>query len=113
MTAVATSQNSLPSQQDNAVSFVSVEFEVFGHVQGCYFPKYCKEIADSFGIGGWIKNTKKGTIVGKIQGEKAKVDELVNWLSHTGSPGCRIDRCELSKWEYLRRPDFKGFSIRF
>lgn len=37
----------------------------------------------------------------------------VAWLSKTGSPGCTIDRCDLSNFEYLARQEFRGFSIRF
>lgn len=36
-----------------------------------------------------------------------------NWLSTTGSPGCKIERCELTNWQNLTRPEFRGFSIRF
>jgi acylphosphatase len=28
------------------------------------------------GIGGWVKNTKNGTIVGKLQGDRDKVEEM-------------------------------------
>lgn len=37
----------------------------------------------------------------------------VNWLSRAGSPGSKIERCELRDFEYLARQDFRGFSIRF
>lgn len=76
---------------------VSVEFEVYGHVQGfrkkmmrlmnwyknfclivlgVYFTKYCKEYSEQLGLKGWVKNSKKGTIVGKIQGYKTNVDTM-------------------------------------
>lgn len=32
----------------------------------------CKEL----GIGGWVKNSKKGTIMGKMQGPKDEVDKM-------------------------------------
>jgi len=28
------------------------------------------------GIGGWVKNSKKGTIVGKMQGDKIRVEQM-------------------------------------
>jgi len=37
----------------------------------------------------------------------------VQWLSRTGSPGCKIEHAEMRNWEYLARPEFRGFSIRF
>ncbi|KAG6449376.1 acylphosphatase-2-like [Manduca sexta] len=90
-----------------------VEFEVFGQVQGCYFTKYCKEMAEALGIGGWVKNSKKGTIVGKIQGTKAQLDQMIEWLKTTGSPGCKIEKCELTNWEYVAKIAYTDFSVRF
>ncbi|XP_014273317.1 acylphosphatase-2 [Halyomorpha halys] len=98
---------------EEVAPIVSVEFEVFGHVQGVYFTKYCRDMALYLELGGWVKNSRRGTIVGKIQGTKPKVEEMVAWLSRTGSPGCKIERCELRDFEYLARQDFRGFSIRF
>lgn len=37
----------------------------------------------------------------------------IEWLSTVGSPGCQIERCELSNWKTLARLDYKDFSIRF
>ncbi|KAJ9600997.1 hypothetical protein L9F63_000835 [Diploptera punctata] len=99
--------------QDGPAAIVSTEFEVFGQVQGCYFTKYCRDMCQQLGIGGWVKNSKTGTIVGKMQGERAKIQQMVDWLSKTGSPGCKIDHCDFGNWEYLARQEFRGFSIRF
>ncbi|XP_013196669.2 acylphosphatase-1 [Amyelois transitella] len=100
-------------QEPNVNELLSVEFEVYGQVQGCYFTKYCKELAEQLGLGGWVKNSKKGTIVGKIQGNKAAMDHMIDWLSTTGSPGCKIEKCDLLKVEHLLRSDYTDFSIRF
>ena len=43
---------------------------------GCYFTRFAKEESLKLGITGWIKNTKAGSIVGKIQGERDKVNEM-------------------------------------
>jgi len=111
--AASESAPSLIPANASSAAFISVEFEVFGQVQGCYFTKYCKDICDQLGLGGWVKNSKKGTIIGKVQGEKKPLEELVLWLNRTGSPGCKIDHTELRNWEYLTRQDFRNFSIRF
>ncbi|XP_063627993.1 acylphosphatase-2-like [Cydia splendana] len=91
----------------------STEFEVFGQVQGCYFTKYCKEIAETIGIVGWVKNSKQGTIVGKIQGVKPLMDQMIEWLSTVGSPGCKIQKCDLTNSQQLARLDYHDFTIRF
>ncbi|XP_075153754.1 acylphosphatase-2 [Haematobia irritans] len=92
---------------------ISVEFEVFGHVQGCYFTKYTRDLCKKAGITGWVKNSKQGTIVGKMQGPKEEVDKMIDWLSSTGSPGCQIEKCDLRNMGTLNRLDYKSFDIRF
>ncbi|KAF2897803.1 hypothetical protein ILUMI_08390 [Ignelater luminosus] len=95
------------------VPIVSVEFEVFGKVQGVYFTKHCREYAEQLGVTGWVKNSKKGTILGMVQGFKPNVEALITWLSNKGSPGCQIEHCDLTNWQTLARPEYRGFSIRF
>ncbi|XP_014606775.1 PREDICTED: acylphosphatase-2 [Polistes canadensis] len=92
---------------------VSVEFEVFGKVQGVYFPKYVRDLCLQLGICGWVKNSKTGTILGKMEGPRAFVDQMAQWLSTVGSPGSEIDHCEFTMWEYVTRRSYKGFAIRF
>ncbi|KAL1501811.1 hypothetical protein ABEB36_007065 [Hypothenemus hampei] len=92
---------------------VSVEFEVFGKVQGCAFTKYCKDMCEELNITGWIKNTRKGTVAGKLQGSKSRIEQMIYWLSNTGSPSSHVDRCELNNWQMLAKPDYTNFSIRF
>ncbi|XP_022123879.1 acylphosphatase-2 [Pieris rapae] len=95
------------------IRLASVEFEVFGEVQGCFFTKYCKEMAEGLGIGGWVKNTRNGTIVGRIQGTTENLDKMIDWLSTKGSPESKIEKCVLSNFENVARLAFNNFSIRF
>ena len=46
------------------------------YLKGCSFTKYCKDTCELLSLSGWVKNSKKGTIVGKVQGEKPKIDEM-------------------------------------
>jgi len=101
------------SENHDPDPIVSVEFEVYGKVQGVYFTKYCRDLCTDMNIVGWVKNTKRGTIAGKMQGEKTNVEKMIAWLSKEGSPGCHIDRCQLSNLEYLVKREFKNFAIRF
>ncbi|XP_067622485.1 acylphosphatase-2 isoform X2 [Eurosta solidaginis] len=92
---------------------ISVEFEIFGHVQGCYFTKYARQLCTKAGIKGWIKNSKQGTILGKMQGTKEEIDKMVIWLSKEGSPGCKIEKCVLRNSTTINKLDYKDFAIRF
>ncbi|XP_054708863.1 acylphosphatase-2-like isoform X2 [Uloborus diversus] len=75
--------------------------------------KYCKEMCDRFGLKGWTKLSSWGTVQGVIQGERGKVDEMAMWLQHQGSPGSRIELCELRNWQILDKCDYRHFSVRF
>jgi len=94
-------------------TIVSCEYEVFGQVQGCGFTKFAKEVAEKGGIGGWVKNTRAGTIVGKLNGTIPNVKEMIQWLALTGSPGCKIEKVELKNWEFMAQQEFRNFSVRF
>lgn len=41
---------------------------------GCYFTKYTRDKCCELDIRGWVKNSKSGTILGKMQGIKANVE---------------------------------------
>lgn len=43
---------------------------------GVYFTKYCKEMCEGLNINGWVKNTKKGTIQGKLQGQRSNIEQM-------------------------------------
>lgn len=90
---------------------VGVNFEVFGIVQGVFFRKHTLERAVQLGLNGHCKNTRNGTVLGYIEGEKAKVEEMKNWLGHTGSPKSRIDKVDFKDEKELEAPTMKEFSI--
>ncbi|OXU28903.1 acylphosphatase-2 [Nasonia vitripennis] len=92
---------------------VSVEFEVYGKVQGCSFTKYVRELCQRLGIVGWVKNSKTGTIVGKMQGPQALIDQMAQWLSTVGSPESEIHHCEFKDLCTVTKPGYKGFAVRF
>lgn len=48
----------------------------FYNFLGVYFTKYCKELCEQMSVSGWIKNTKKGTIQGKMQGSRSSVEYM-------------------------------------
>ncbi|XP_046832000.1 acylphosphatase-2 isoform X2 [Vespa crabro] len=84
------------------------------YLQRCvYFPKYVRDLCLQLGICGWVKNSKTGTILGKMQGPRALIDQMSQWLSTVGSPGSKIHHCEFTMWENVTRPQYQGFAIRF
>ncbi|XP_065815913.1 acylphosphatase-2 isoform X3 [Labrus bergylta] len=55
---------------------VSVDFEIFGHVQGVCFRMYTEKEGLQLGLVGWVKNTYSGTVVGQVQGPADMVEEI-------------------------------------
>ncbi|XP_034857452.1 acylphosphatase-2 isoform X5 [Mirounga leonina] len=55
----------------------SVDYEVFGRVQGVCFRMYTEGEAKKIGVVGWVKNTSKGTVTGQVQGPEEKVNSMI------------------------------------
>ncbi|XP_072313895.1 acylphosphatase-1 [Eucyclogobius newberryi] len=89
---------------------ISVDYEIFGKVQGVFFRKYTQATGQKLGLVGWVKNTTAGTVQGQLQGPKSKVKEMQEWLRSTGSPKSHITKAEFKNEkiiECLTHPSFK------
>ncbi|XP_015608346.1 acylphosphatase-1 [Cephus cinctus] len=91
---------------------ISVNFEVYGRVQGVFFRKYTKKRCEELGLKGWCMNTEIGTVVGHIEGEKSKIEEMKHWLQYKGSPQSLIDKVVFRDEQELSQPTFSDFKIR-
>ncbi|OAD60604.1 Acylphosphatase-1 [Eufriesea mexicana] len=91
---------------------VGVDFEVFGRVQGVFFRKYTQKRGTELGLKGWCMNTDKGTVVGRLEGEKSKVEEMKNWLRTTGSPESAIDEAVFKNEKEISESTFTTFEIK-
>ncbi|KAG9484283.1 hypothetical protein GDO78_009935 [Eleutherodactylus coqui] len=54
----------------------SVDYEVFGRVQGVCFRMYTEDEARKLGVVGWVRNTRQGTVEGQVQGPEEKVNSM-------------------------------------
>ncbi|XP_028371948.1 acylphosphatase-2 isoform X1 [Phyllostomus discolor] len=91
----------------------SVDYEVFGRVQGVCFRMYTEGEAKKIGVVGWVKNTNQGTVTGQVQGPEEKVNSMKSWLSKVGSPSSRIDRTNFSNEKTISKLEYSNFSIRY
>ncbi|XP_027030352.1 acylphosphatase-2-like [Tachysurus fulvidraco] len=91
----------------------SVDFEIFGNVQGVCFRMYTERKGLNLGLVGWVKNTNKGTVVGQVQGPRNLVKEMKVWLSKEGSPSSRITRAVFKNEKSIPKLELSGFSTRF
>ncbi|XP_043276684.1 acylphosphatase-1-like [Venturia canescens] len=93
-------------------NLVGLDFEVFGRVQGVFFRKYTQQRGKELGLKGWCMNTKGGSVVGRIEGEKSKVDDMKHWLQKIGSPQSLIDKAEFRNERDISELTFADFSIK-
>ena len=91
---------------------ISVDFKVYGKVQGVFFRKHTNAKAVQLGIVGWVRNEPDKTVVGVVQGPDSKVDEMKIWLKTKGSPKSRIDKCNFTKLRDISKLEFTEFSIK-
>ncbi|KAM9601521.1 acylphosphatase-2 isoform 3-T4 [Trichechus inunguis] len=84
----------------------------YTHIGVC-FRMYAESEAKKIGVVGWVKNTRKGTVIGQVQGPEEKVNSMKSWLSRVGSPSSRIDRTNFSNEKAISKVEYANFSIRY
>jgi acylphosphatase len=91
-------------------SKVRAHVVVTGRVQGVYFRYATREEADMRGVKGWVRNRREGGVEAVFEGEKEKVEELIEFC-HYGPPAAKVSAVEVTWEEYTG--EFKDFSIRY
>lgn len=88
----------------------NVRFHIFvsGRVQGVFFRENMRKHAISLGIKGWVKNLNDGRVEAVFEGEKEKVEKIIEWAKK-GSIMARIDNLEIVKEEH--KGEFSNFTI--
>ena len=69
---------------------------VKGRVQGVFFRVSTKEIADSLGIKGWVKNEPDRTVLIEAEGNSEEMREFIQWC-HAGPPMSKVEAVEVSE----------------
>ncbi|KAF3844795.1 hypothetical protein F7725_007958 [Dissostichus mawsoni] len=90
---------------------ISVDYEIFGRVQGVFFRKYTQAEGKKLGLVGWVQNTSAGTVQGQLQGPSSKVKEMKEWLKSTGSPKSHITKAEFNNEKTVDRLEHSSFNI--
>ncbi|MHC1610157.1 MAG: acylphosphatase [Candidatus Methanospirareceae archaeon] len=91
-------------------SKVRAHVVITGRVQGVYFRYATREEANLRGVKGWVRNLSDGRVEAVFEGEKEKVEELIDFCHH-GPPSARVSSVKVTWEDYTG--DFKGFSIRY
>src|SRR4030042_5588 len=92
----------LPSAEEKIRAHVFV----LGKVQGVFFRESTKHRAEKVGVSGWVKNLKDGRVEAVFEGEKGKVEKMVNW-ARKGPIWAKIEALDVVWEDY--QAEFKGF----
>ena len=83
---------------------------VHGLVQGVCFRASAKDEADRLGVTGWVRNLPDRSVEAVFEGEKKKVEEIVEWCRR-GPSGANVRKVEIVREPYSR--EFSCFDIRY
>jgi len=81
---------------------------VSGRVQGVFFRDHTQRWASSLKLTGWVRNMYDGRVEVLAEGEKEKIEDLINKLK-AGPPMAHVEEVDVSWEEY--KGEFKDFRI--
>jgi acylphosphatase len=85
--------------------------KIFGIVQGVFFRAGTQDTVHRIqGITGWVRNLPDGSVECLAEGEKEKLEELLDWAKH-GPSGAEVEKIDEIWEEY--KGEFEGFEIRY
>jgi acylphosphatase len=70
---------------------------VRGHVQGVFFRAETRDRAASLGLGGWVRNNADGTVEAVFEGERQRVESMVEWCRR-GPAHAQVENVDVA-WE--------------
>lgn len=83
---------------------------VSGLVQGVFFRSFTQKNAKKLGLSGWVRNTQDGRVEVVVEGEKERIEKLVEYLKK-GPPLARVEKVEVN-WENFVG-EFSDFEIKY
>ena len=89
---------------------VRAHIVVSGRVQGIFFRAETQEKAKDLGVTGWVKNLSEDRVEAVFEGERAKVEQMIEWAKK-GPSGAIVNDLDLSWEEY--QGEFSNFEIRY
>ena len=83
---------------------------VSGRVQGVLFRSETQDEARRQDVTGWVRNLADGRVEAVLEGEKDKVEALVEFCRR-GPPGARVSKVDVTWEDY--KGQFRSFAMRF
>jgi acylphosphatase len=83
---------------------------ISGRVQGVFFRVETKRAADGFGVFGWVKNRRDGTVEALFEGDRDRVDAVLEWCQE-GPAHAQVSAVKVEWGDYTG--EFSGFDITY
>lgn len=83
--------------------------KISGRVQGVFYRASCQDVAIKYSLKGYAKNLLGGDVEVVAQGEKDKIERLIEWCKK-GPPGARVTNVKVDWEEPLEM--FYSFDVR-
>lgn len=87
-----------------------VHIRVKGRVQGVFFRAHTHEVAERFGIRGWVWNTPDGAVEIVAEGDEVSLKSLIEWCHH-GPPSAGVTEVKTNYSEPTG--EFDSFKIKY
>ena len=81
---------------------------ISGMVQGVLFRREITQLSRRLGVVGWVRNLPDGRVEAVAEGEKEKLDELIEYC-RVGPSRARVRNVEVDWSEF--KGEFQGFKI--
>ncbi|WP_187648412.1 acylphosphatase [Nitrosophilus labii] len=81
-------------------------FLISGRVQGVWYRKYTKEVADNLDIGGYVRNLPDGRVEVVATLKDEQFEEFLKALKK-GPPLARVDNIDIEKFDEIYNGDFE------
>jgi acylphosphatase len=91
---------------------VRVHAIISGRVQGVFFRMETKQAAQRFGVSGWVRNLRDGTVEAVFEGKKSQVDAILDWCNQ-GPANALVTDVSTEMEVYSGDDEFDGFKIDF
>jgi acylphosphatase len=89
---------------------IRAHFLVFGRVQGVFFRDHTQKWASSLDLTGWVRNLRAGQVEVLAEGDKEKIEELINRLKQ-GPPLAKVEKVDVDWEDYVG--EFKDFRVTY
>ena len=83
---------------------------ISGRVQGVFFRMETKRAADVFGVFGWVKNRRDGTVEALFEGDQERVDAVLAWCQE-GPGHARVSDVKVDWQDYAG--EFNAFDVTY